>query len=199
MKLIVGLGNPGEKYEKTRHNLGFLVVEAFLKNISSVKNTKWEYSAKFKAEIANFEIGKDKIIIAKPLTYMNKSGIAVKAISSFYKIKPNDIFVVYDELDLPLGAMKIRLGGSAAGHHGVESIIESLGDDKFYRFRLGIGYAKNHSEIAKHRIKADQFVLDKFGAHEKGSLKHLIKRGADALELAIKDGVEKAMSRFNTK
>lgn len=199
MKLIVGLGNPGEKYEKTRHNLGFTVVDSFLRNIESSKNSKWEENSKFKSEIEMSEINGEKIILAKPLTYMNNSGMAVKIISDFYKISPVDIYVVHDELDLPLGAMKIRLGGAGAGHHGVESIIEALGDDKFYRFRLGIGYAKNKQEIAKHKVKADEFVLDKFSSHESGTLKHLIKRGADALEVALEKGMETAMNRFNTK
>lgn len=204
MKLIVGLGNPGEKYEKTRHNLGFIVVDKLLKSSQSVKNTSWEKNDKFKSEIFNFQWHSksgnlEKVILAKPLTFMNNSGMAVGLIAKFYKIDPADIWIIHDELDLPIGNLKIRLGGSGAGHHGVESIIESLGTDKFYRFRLGIGYAKNKQEIAKHKVKADEYVLDRFNEHESGTIKHIIKKGVNALEDALEEGLEKAMNRFNTK
>lgn len=204
MKLIVGLGNPGDKYEKTRHNLGFVVVDKFLKNMQSVKDTAWQENSKFKSDIFIFDfqpkIGNaEKVILVKPKTFMNNSGMAVSLICSFYKISPSDVWIIHDELDLPLGNVKIRLGGSGAGHHGIESIIEALGTDKFWRFRLGIGYAKNKQAIAKHKVKADEFVLDKFNMHESGTLKHLVKKGADALEDALGKGLTKAMNRFNTK
>ena len=131
---------------------------------------------------------------------MNNSGMALSLISSFYKIEPVDIWIVHDELDLPLGTMKIRFGGSGAGHHGVESIIKALGTDKFWRFRMGIGISKNYDEIARHKFKnTDDFVLDRFTTHDTRTVKHLIKRGVDSLKTALKKDIHAAMNRFNTK
>lgn len=137
MKLIVGLGNPGEKYENTRHNLGFLVLDHLLKDLGTSK-IEWDSSNKLKSDIALFTLHKEKVILAKPQTYMNNSGMAVQLLKDFYKVEPEDLWIVYDELDLPLGSIKIRFGGAAAGHHGVESIMEAIGTDKFWRYRLGI-------------------------------------------------------------
>lgn len=205
MKFIVGLGNPGERYEHTRHNLGFRIIEQFLKDFEPLNKTLWTDDKKLKSDVVITEWkpkkgAPDKIILAKPKTYMNNSGMAVSLIKSFYKVKPIDIWVVYDELDLPLGAMKIRFGGAAAGHHGVESIIEALGTDKFWRFRMGIGVSHNHDEMAKHRIdKAEAFVLDRFSGKEASSVKHLVKRGVKAIEDALEEGIEVAQNRYNTK
>ena len=201
MKLIVGLGNPGEKYENTRHNLGFQAVEHFLRDTQSAKQSVWSVNSKLKSEIATFDLSNDKIILAKPTTYMNNSGLAVSLLLAFYKIKPVDLWVVYDELDLPVGSMKIRFGGAAAGHHGVESIIEKIGSDKFYRFRLGIGMShdKNHV-ISKQKFKnAKEFVLGSFGRGDKGKIRELVKHGSDALQSAIEKGLEKTMNRYNTR
>lgn len=227
MKLIVGLGNPGEKYETTRHNLGFTILDQLLKDIKSVNETKWEESPKFKSEIFILDwqpkIGRrpegsfseqggspnrrsapegesQKIILAKPKTYMNNSGMALSLIASFYKIEPADIWIVHDELDLPLGTMKIRFGGSGAGHHGVDSIIKVLGTDKFWRFRMGIGQAKNHEKTARHKFKnTADFVLDKFTTRDTRTVKHLVKRGVNALKTALEKDIHSAMNRFNTK
>lgn len=202
MKLIVGLGNPGEKYEKTRHNLGFMVVEKFLKDFQSTKNTLWENSTKFKSDIAQIDWqpkhgSLEKVVLAKPKTYMNNSGMAVRLVSDFYKIKASDIWVIHDDIDLPLGAMKIRFGGASAGHHGVESLIEHLSTDKFWRFRMGIGEKR---ELNDSRMKnVDDFVLGIFSGQEKGKLKELIKRGVKAIEESLEEGMTAAMNRFNTK
>ncbi|HLD01354.1 MAG TPA: aminoacyl-tRNA hydrolase [Patescibacteria group bacterium] len=205
MKLIVGLGNPGEKYLTTRHNLGFMVVDQFLKDSTPVQRTAWQDEKKFKSDIAKLEWqpkhgALENVILVKPKTFMNKSGMAVGLISAFYKIKPEDIWIVYDELDLPLGHMKIRFGGAAAGHHGVESIIETLGIDKFWRFRMGIGIAHNHDTVAKHNVKnAEDFVLGGFIGKDRSEIKKLIKHGSDALQTALEKGIDTAMNRFNTK
>jgi PTH1 family peptidyl-tRNA hydrolase len=202
MRIIVGLGNPGEKYEKTRHNLGFIIVDRFLKDFESVKNTTWENSNKFKSDIAQIDWqpkhGKmEKVILVEPKTFMNNSGMAVKIIADFYKINPEDIWIINDDIDLPLGAMKIRFGGASAGHRGIESVIEQLGTDKFWRFRMGIG---ENRELNDSRVKnVDDFVLGVFSGAEKGKLKELIKRGADAIEMSLEEGMEAAMNRFNTK
>lgn len=216
MKLIVGLGNPGDKYEHTRHNLGFAIVDKFFKDFAPAENTIWSNNEKVKSEIATFEwkpkIGPlEKVILAKPQTYMNNSGMAVSLLSSFYKVSPEDIWVVYDELDLPVGFMKIRFGGAAAGHHGAESVIEQLGTDKFWRFRMGIGVSHPHTgrerredgkkhTVGSQKVKnAEDFVLDSFGHSEQGKIRELIKHGSKALQMALEKGIEAAMNRYNTK
>jgi len=204
MKLIVGLGNPGSKYESTRHNIGFLVIDHLLKDLEPVSKSNWDKNDKLKSEIYIFEyqpkIGKlEKVILAKPLTYMNNSGMAVSLISNFYKIKPKDIWIIHDEFDLPLGAMKIRSGGSGAGHHGVESIIDALKSDKFYRFRMGIGLANNKAEKPKFRIKSNELVLKGFRGNEASKARVMIKRGSKALQMALEKGIESSQNQFNTK
>jgi PTH1 family peptidyl-tRNA hydrolase len=196
MKLIVGLGNPGEKYVHTRHNLGFMAVDRVLKDIGSVK-IDWMSNSKLKSDIFK----EDKILLAKPQTFMNHSGQAVKLLMDFYKVESNDLWVVYDELDLPVGSMKIRFGGAAAGHHGVESIMESIGTDAFWRFRLGIGesHDKEHP-VGRQEIRdASAFVLDRFHADEAGKVRELIKHGSQSIQMALEKGIESAMNRFNTR
>lgn len=200
MKIIVGLGNPGERYEKTRHNLGFMVLEQFLKDFEPVEKTVWEDSKKFKSEIARLKYA----ILAKPKTYMNNSGLAVSLISQYLNISISDIWIVHDDIDLSLGGMKIRFGGASAGHKGVASIIKSLGTDKFWRFRLGVGTQKSEIEIKKEGAKmkprdVDDFVLGEFNRSEQGKAREIIKRGAKALGVAIEEGLETAMNRFNAK
>jgi peptidyl-tRNA hydrolase, PTH1 family len=202
MKLIIGLGNPGKKYEKTRHNLGFMVVERFLKDFMLEKSTSWENSAKFKSDIAQIEWqpkhgNLEKVILAKPKTFMNNSGLAVKLIGDFYKIEPKDVWIVHDEIDLPLGVLKIRFGGASAGHRGVECVMDDLGTDKFWRFRMGIGEKK---ELNDSRIKrVDDFVLGTFSGGERGKVKELIKRGVKAIEEGLEEDLQTAMNKFNSK
>ncbi len=203
MKLIVGLGNPGKQYEKTKHNLGFMVVEQFLKDFEPVSKTEWEDSKKFKSDIVNLDWQPkhgqmEKVILAKPKTYMNNSGMSVRLLLTFYKLQSTDVWVVYDDLDLPLGSMKIRFGGASAGHHGVDSIIENLKTDKFWRFRMGIG--KLSPKIERGIVKnAEDIVLGKFKGGEWGKARELIKRGSKALQTALEEDLESAMNRFNTK
>lgn len=202
MKLIAGLGNPDEKHEKTRHNLGFIIVDALFKDYSPSKDS-FRLEKKFQSEIAEIvwqpkKGTSEKVILVKPLTYMNNSGVAVSLVAKFYKIDSSDIWVVHDEVDLPLGGMKIRLGGSSAGHKGVESIIEHLGTEKFWRFRVGIG--EQHQKIPGKRLKPiDDFVLGEFTDAEKGKSREIIKKTKKALEDGLEEGLEKAMNRFNTK
>ena len=221
MKLIVGLGNPGEKYEKTRHNIGFMIVEKFLRDFSQTDQITWDESSKFKSFIAQIEWQKqtkdkspglnrerlEKVALLKPKTYMNNSGMSVRLAADFYKIKPEDIWVVHDDLDLPLGSLKIRLGGASAGHRGIESIIESLGTDKFWRFRLGIGHPHKKNmengtvmKMSKRDFgSVDNFVLGGFGQGEAGKVKTLIKKSVAAIETALETGLDTAMNRFNSK
>lgn len=205
MKLIVGLGNPGEKFESTKHNLGFTILDHLLKDLEPVNKSNWKKEDKLKSEIyiLNYKAKnseEEKIILAKPLTFMNNSGMSVSLIARYYKIKPSDIWIVHDELDLPLGFMKIRFGGGPAGHRGVESVMKSLNTDKFYRFRMGIGNNKSKikNQILKMRDMKD-FVLGTFGRGEHGKAKIMIKRGAKALTVALEKGIESSQNQFNTK
>lgn len=204
MKLIVGLGNPGPKYESTRHNVGFLVIEHLLKDLEPVKKSNWDKNEKLKSEIFTLEyqpkVGKsEKVILAKPLTYMNNSGMAVSLLSKYYKIKSKDIWIIHDEFDLPLGSMKIRLGGSGAGHHGVESVISALKSDQFYRFRMGIGITHNKAEKPKFKLKSNEVVLKIFQRGEASKLRVMIKRGSKALQMGLEKGIESSQNQFNTK
>lgn len=181
MKLVVGLGNPGGKYIGIRHNLGFEVLNELAKKFNLVD---WSKEEKFKSEL----IKTPELILARPQTYMNNSGMAVKLLASFYKIAPEDIIIVHDELDLSLGKIKVRIGGAAAGHHGVESIINTLGTDQFIRVRLGIGPAVGVVE---------KFVLQPFTPREKPQVKHMIKQAIKALDLLLEKGLEKAQNQYN--
>lgn len=168
-KLIAGLGNPGKKYEKTRHNLGFMVVDELAKKLK-IDRTTFVFNKKF-----NSVAGKhDSWFMIKPQTFMNNSGQAVAKIANFYKIKTPGIWVIYDDIDLPLGTLRIRAGGSSGGHKGVQSIIDSLGASDFARFRLGIGPVPAEFDPA-------DFVLQKFTKDEMPVLQDMIKKTADAL------------------
>lgn len=210
MKLIVGLGNPGEKYAKVRHNLGFMVVDEWVKRLDvggrKLENEvgNWKLENKFKSYILRFAQNDSQLILAKPQTFMNNSGMAVSLLTTYYKLlasrsEPStDLIVIHDDLDLPLGKIKVRLGGAAAGHHGVESIISGLGTDKFIRIRLGIGNLKTQSsEHKKVHVSAEKFVLEPFIHSEKSQVKHMIKQALKALEILLDRGLVEAQNQFN--
>ncbi len=197
MKLIVGLGNPGTKYTNVRHNLGFDAVDELAKRVKG-QGESWKLEAKFKSEILNFTLNASRFTLAKPQTYMNNSGMAVSALVNFYKVKPEDVIVVHDELDLPLGKIKVRIGGAAAGHHGVESIIEALGTDQFIRVRMGIGNLKTQSAERKAaHVSAEKFVLEPFLHSEKAQVKHMTKQALKALDILLKKGLTIAQNQYN--
>lgn len=197
MKLIVGLGNPEDQYASTRHNLGFEIVNVLGKRVKG-QGESWKYEAKFKSEILNFTLNASPLTLVKPQTFMNKSGIAVGLIASYYKIEPENIIIVQDELDLPLGKIKVRMGGAAAGHHGVESIIEALGTDKFIRVRLGIGNLRTKSgEHKGQTVSAEKFVLEPFMHSEKSQVKHMTKQAVKALEILLEKGLDYAQKQNN--
>jgi peptidyl-tRNA hydrolase, PTH1 family len=166
MKIIVGLGNPGKEYIDTRHNIGFEIVE-------KIKNdwnfSPWEFNKKFNAEISTgdykLKTTNQKLLLIKPQTFMNLSGEAVQSILAFYKLVPDDIIVIHDDLDIPVGKYKIATDSSSAGHHGVEDIIEKIGTQKFKRVRIGIGEAAKENTV-KCRLGAHDYVLDKFSEDE---------------------------------
>lgn len=193
MFLIVGLGNPGEKFIHTRHNLGFEVADELRRKLGLSEFSKED---KFKAEV----VKSGDLILAKPLTFMNLSGMAVEPIAKYYKVPLENIIVIHDELDLPLGHIKIRVGGSGAGHHGIESVMEMLGSEKFIRVRLGISTWQAISGEHKHTaFNAEKFVVDSFLAAEKSKVKAMIKRAVKAVEAIIELGVDKAQNQYNDK
>lgn len=186
MKVIVGLGNPGKKYEGTRHNIGFEVLAAVARRygVQRIQN-------RFKAEIANLQIGEQNVLLVSPLTYMNLSGRSVKGVVDFYKLDLADIMVVCDDLALDLGRLRIRASGSAGGQKGVADIIEKLGSDQFPRMRIGIGRPGGNMAVSS-------FVLQQFSKGEREEIEVALQRGADALEHWICHGILSAMSKFNS-
>jgi peptidyl-tRNA hydrolase, PTH1 family len=195
MKLIVGLGNPSEKYDNSRHNLGYLVLDSLLQKEEKLKRTFWTEEKKFKALVHEITLGTEKIILLKPTTFMNDSGISVQGYSSYFKIDPQDIVVVHDELDMPLGKIRIRFGGSGGGHNGVNSIIERLGTDKFLRLRLGIG--KEARRVNPQHDTSD-YVLGTFETHEKSKVRSMVKQAVKNILLLQKHGIDLYMSKYNS-
>ena len=196
MKLIVGLGNPGTEYKDTRHNVGFMIVDKLARELS-VHAAVWKREEKFKAEVVKI----DDTLLVKPITFVNQSGLAVALLVNFFKLKPDDVWVIHDDMDLPIGKLRIRTSGASAGHNGVESIIKHLKSDKFVRFRLGIGRGKDdfkkHTDRQLHHRSVIAFVLSRFGQSEAGDMRKLIKNGVEAIRIALDDGIPKAMNRFN--
>ncbi len=184
--LVVGLGNPGEKYEETRHNVGFMVADELGKRGSfSIQKVKYH------ALTSTATIGGQGALVMKPTTYMNLSGEAVGEAARFYKIPPDHVLVISDDVDLPLGKLRIRTNGSAGGHNGLKSIIQHLGSDQFPRLKVGVG-GKPHPDYDM----AD-WVLSKFQGEDKKLIDETVKRAAEAVECLLKDGPQKAMNRFN--
>ncbi len=180
MKLIVGLGNPGEEYAETRHNLGFMAVDQLSRWTAGEVFT---LSSKAKAEVAETVLGHEKCILVKPLTFMNLSGDAVGKLARFYKLEPTDVWVVHDELDLPYGRLRIRIGGGSAGHNGLKSIMDALGPD-FVRFRSGVA----NSQL-KNPLPADRFVLSAFNDEERLLLSRVVEGTARAVREAAIAGL----------
>ncbi len=196
MKLIVGLGNPGDKFKDTRHNIGFMVVDKLARELPMTA-VSWKEDGERKVLVARA----GDVVLAKPLTFMNNSGLAVGALIRFYKLSPEDLWVVHDDIDLPLGKIRIRQSGGTGGHHGIESIMASLKTDKFVRFRLGIGRGREmpaaEREKNLHHRSVIQFVLSRFTRHEAGDMKNLVKHGSEAVRIALLDGLDKAHNRFH--
>ncbi len=189
MKIIIGLGNPTDRYHYTRHNLGQLALEEFhSKQAHNFSN--FSANKKVDALIASGNINSEQIILAKPLTFMNESGLTAKKIISFYKAKPTDLWVIHDELDLPLGKIKISSNVSAAGHKGVASIINSLQTKNFVRFRLGIG---------KNPTADPNWVIQKFTTEEIPLLNKVLQLTNEAILTALTKGIQSAQTIFNQK
>lgn len=185
MKLIIGLGNPDLKYAFTRHNTGFLAVDEILRRYDLKLDND-----KFRGIFTKTKIDGEDVVIGKPMTYMNDSGEFIKPLADFYKIKPSDIIIIYDELALPVGRIKVTKEGSAAGHNGIKSIIASLGTEKFIKVRIGI--AAEHGSISQI-----DFVLMKYTPDELKIQMKNIDRAVDATIALLKNDVEKVMNDFN--
>ena len=182
--LIIGLGNPGQKYKDTRHNIGFKLIDTLLDSNSM--------SNKFKSLYSKIEINKNSIHIVKPQTFMNESGVAVNEITKFFKIKQENIIVVYDDLDLPIGNLKIKIGGGSAGHNGMKSIEKYIETEKIIKIRIGIGKPVNKAQINSH-------VLSKFTHNENILLKPILQKFEKIIEDIILEGISFAMNKFNSK
>ena len=187
MFLIVGLGNPGRRYDGTRHNIGFDVVDELAKR----HHAGWEAAPRgVEALVARWRLA--DTVIAKPLTFMNLSGGAVVGLLQFYKTDPSGLLVVVDDVNLELGRLRIRSRGSAGGHNGVKSIIAALGSEEFARLRIGVGRGDDRRDLADH-------VLAKFDAEERTIVAETVSRTADAVELFIAEGIGPVMNRYNRK
>jgi PTH1 family peptidyl-tRNA hydrolase len=184
--LIVGLGNPGAEYAKTRHNAGFLLVEKLAAQLQS----DWTNERKFRSRIAKADRDGKRILLCEPQTFMNLSGETVGALVNFYQLPPKQILVAVDDADLPFGEIRLRASGSSGGHHGLESIEQHLASRQFARLRIGIGRQDGAREITN-------FVLGKFDQAESAVLEKVLGRAADQMECWLADGIEKAMSLFN--
>jgi PTH1 family peptidyl-tRNA hydrolase len=180
IRLVAGLGNPGREYQRTRHNVGFMVLD----RIAFDRNLPWDFSEKWGAAWA-----KSEALFVKPGTFMNRSGGPLSAIANFYKIPAEEILVVVDDLDLPLGRLRIRRSGSSGGHNGLESIFQHFGTDEIPRLRVGIGAAPAAGTI--------DYVLGKFFEEEKKLLDETLVRAAAAVKCALDNGVIAAMNEFN--
>jgi PTH1 family peptidyl-tRNA hydrolase len=185
VKLIVGVGNPGRKYEGTRHNVGFEVLD----HVAARHRLEWE-SAPADALIAKWRPA--SALLAKPLTFVNLSGHAVGELMRFYKMALEDVLVIVDDINLELGRLRARPSGSAGGHNGLKSIIGVLGSEGFARLRIGVGRGDARRDLADH-------VLSKFDPQERADVDAAVGRSADAAELFVTDGIELVMNRFNRK
>jgi PTH1 family peptidyl-tRNA hydrolase len=181
--LVVGLGNPGAKYERTRHNVGFMVTEALVRRYEgSFKGSK------LRADIARIKIDGVPVLVAQPITYMNDSGHAVRRLVDYYHVPVSRLLVVCDDIDLPFATLRLRPSGSSGGHGGLKSIVRELGTEDFARLRVGVG---------RPARSAVPHVLGDFGPEEMKKLPALIDKAADAVTVALREGVERAMNEFN--
>ncbi len=186
MHLIVGLGNPGAEYAKTRHNAGFILVERLAEQWKS----SWANERKFVSHIAKAECNGGKVLLCEPQTFMNLSGEAVGALVKYYQLPLEKILIVVDDADLPLGEIRLRPGGGSGGHHGLESVTQHLGSREYARLRIGIGRKNEARQITGH-------VLGKFAAEENALLEKVLERAAGQMECWLSAGLQKAMSQFN--
>lgn len=186
MIVIVGLGNPGAKYEKTRHNVGFRTIDLLSQRLSApVRTLKWQ------SLVGEGRIGTEKVLLVKPQTYMNLSGNAVRDILNFYKLEPENLIVVQDDIDIELGTIRVRRKGSPGTHNGLRSIVSSIGSGNFSRVKISVGRRPAYMDLAA-------FVLSSFDAKEEKAIEEEIEAAADAVLAIVENGAEAAMNRFNS-
>lgn len=186
MKLIIGLGNIGKEYENTRHNAGFMAIDRLAKLLDMSFDQE-----KFSAYFSKKKIDGEDVILLKPTTYMNNSGIALRQCMDFYKITPDEILVLYDDMDMPVGKLRLRQKGSAGGHNGIKSIISHIGTQEFDRIRIGIGKDK--------RIPVVDWVLGKFPIDQQDDLNQALEQAAQAAKFSLKHSFSDTMNRYNKK
>ena len=187
MKLIVGLGNPGSEYAKTKHNVGWMFVDRMAERIGA---TGWK--EKEKGMVAEGRVGAEKVLLVKPMTYMNNSGECVGPLMRWYKLGPEDVLVVHDDMDIPAGTIRIRKKGSAGGHNGIKSLIAHIGSEKFIRVRIGIGRPLPGRTVINH-------VLEPFAAEDVPRIAEAIEYLQPAVDCIINEDVDMAMNRYNPK
>ena len=187
LKLIVGLGNPGAEYARTRHNAGFWLVDELARRHGG----NFRNESRHQGEVARVKIAGREIWLLKPTTFMNRSGGAVQSLSGFYKIAPGEMLVAHDEIDLPVAALRLKEGGGHGGHNGLRDIIVTLGD-AFWRLRIGVGHPGSKPEVV-------DYVLRRAPAEEDALLQQAVIAGADIIPVVIEQGAQKAMNRLHTK
>jgi peptidyl-tRNA hydrolase, PTH1 family len=192
-QLIVGLGNPGSKYEQTRHNVGFMVIDALAQIWGIALTDQRKFQGQFGEGLG---VGNQKVRLLKPTTFMNNSGQSIRAVMDWYKLPPTAVLVVYDEMALPLGTLRLRLSGSAGGHNGMKSAIAHLGSPDFPRLRIGIGAPKAPNGADKDAIS---HVLGTFSKAEAKIVTEVTQLVVDAIALSLKKGVEQAMNLYNNR
>ncbi len=195
MKIIVGLGNPGAKYETTRHNVGWLALDRLIDD--------WKATGpqiKNQAEVFQAKVNNEPVLLVKPQTFMNLSGRAVAPLAQFYKCAPSDIFVLHDEVDLKPMALRLKTGGGSGGHNCMKSLDESLGQNAYHRVRIGVGHPRQLAvEDGRRNMDTADWVLGQFTDQDLRELDPLFDRIKEAVELAIRENMTKAMNRFNTE
>ena len=190
-RLIVGLGNPGPKYDRTRHNIGFEIVDALTKSFPGVSMAE---NKRFQGEVGEFRSSGDRTILLKPTTYMNNSGQSVRAVLDWYKLDAASVLVIYDDMDLPTGKLRLRLSGGAGGHNGMKSIISHLGTKAFPRLRVGIGSTEKGEERDSAVVS---HVLGRFAPEDRKMVDAVIPMAVDAIDLSLRKGVERSMNLYN--
>ena len=193
--LIVGLGNPGSKYEGTRHNMGFMVADV-LSERWSISFSDHKGLSKLGKGVMNLDGKSAKFFLARPLTFMNDSGAAVSSISSYYQIETDHIVIIHDDMDLDFGRIKVKSGGSAGGHNGIRSIDRSLGTPQYARVRMGVGHAQRGAHAHDNTVN---WVLGGFAGAQKSELPNFLADGADAVESVIFRGLSATQEHFNGK
>ena len=188
MKAVVGLGNPGPQYQGTRHNVGFIVVDELARRWNTAVD---RYERRYEALLGDAQIGDQRVLLLKPQTYMNLSGRSVLALLQFYKLAPADLMILCDDLDLPVGTIRLRAGGSGGGQKGLENVLLRLASNDVPRLRIGIGKV--------HRSVTTDYVLGRFAPDEREPIETAITRAADAVECWLKNDIATAMNRFNAK